>query len=120
MRALVFGAGRMGAAAAWDLARQPGVTLVRVLDRDLPKLAALEHGLGRLLATQRGDHARVETEPCDLDREPSPVARLRGFDVALALPTTVTTRGSRRPPSRRGSTSATSVATTRSCALSSR
>ncbi len=84
MRALVLGAGRMGAAAAWDLARQPGVTLVRVLDRDLPKLAALEHGLGRLLATQRGDHARVETEPCDLDREPSPVARLRGFDVALA------------------------------------
>ncbi len=84
MKALVFGAGRMGAAAAWDLARQPGVKLVRGLDRDLPRLAALEHGRGRLLTAQRGDRARVETEPCDLEREPSPVERLRGFDVALA------------------------------------
>ncbi len=84
MKALVFGAGRMGAAAAWDLARQPGVALVRILDRDQPKLAALEHDLGRLLAAQRGDRARIETEPCDLEREPSPVQRLRGFDVALA------------------------------------
>ncbi|MBN2191590.1 MAG: saccharopine dehydrogenase NADP-binding domain-containing protein [Polyangiaceae bacterium] len=84
MRALVLGAGRMGSAAAWDLARQPGMKLVRILDCDTQRLAACEHHLARLLASPRRESARIETEPCDLDREPALQRRFTGFDVVLA------------------------------------
>lgn len=84
MKALVIGAGRMGSAAAWDLARQPGMAVVRVLDRDADRLATLEHQLGRLLAHAGGERARIETEPRDLDDTSTLVSSLRGFDVALA------------------------------------
>lgn len=85
MKALVFGAGRMGRAAAWDLARQPGMTLVRLVDRDAAALIAAERELAKTLAP--GAHgnppARVETERVELDDAAAHVPALRGFDVAL-------------------------------------
>ncbi len=86
MKALVIGAGGMGRAAAWDLARQPGMDLVRLVDRSTEVLVAAERELARALAS--GSHgnppARVETEVFDLDGSDGQAKLLRGFDVALS------------------------------------
>ena len=86
MKALVIGAGGMGRAAAWDLARQPGMEVVRLVDRSMDKLVSAERELGKVLVT--GTHgnppARVETEPFDLDDTGAQVDLLREFDVAIS------------------------------------
>jgi lysine 6-dehydrogenase len=86
MRALVLGAGRMGRAAAWDLARQPGVTLVRMVDRDPAPLAAAEREVAAILPRGPGARpdAKLETERYDLDDARGLVHLLGGFDVALS------------------------------------
>jgi lysine 6-dehydrogenase len=89
MRALVLGAGRMGRAAAWDLARQPGMDLVRMVDRDPAPLAAAEREVARLIssASRERRQAKLETERYDLD-DPAGhdgmVRLMRAFDVVLS------------------------------------
>jgi lysine 6-dehydrogenase len=86
MKALVLGVGRMGRAAAWDLARQPGMDLVRLVDREVSQLAAAEHELARLLAPAAGaaQPARIEAEQYDLSNSQGLAQLLQGFDVALS------------------------------------
>ncbi len=86
MKALVIGAGGMGRAAAWDLARQPGIELVRLVDRSTDALVAAERQLARALVAgaQGCPPARIETEPFDLDRGEALAPLLTGFDVALS------------------------------------
>lgn len=68
----------MGRAAAWDLARQPGVDLVRLIDRDERALQGAERELARLLAPGAPERrAKVEAERFDLEA-PAPLARLMG------------------------------------------
>jgi lysine 6-dehydrogenase len=86
MKALVLGVGRMGRAAAWDLARQPGMDLVRLVDRQVSQLAAAEHELARLLAPAAGsaEPARIEAEQYDLSDSQGLARLLQGFDVVLS------------------------------------
>jgi lysine 6-dehydrogenase len=86
MRALVLGAGRMGRAAAWDLARQPGVSLVRMVDRDPAPLAVAEREVAAVMPQGPGARpgAKLETERYDLDDERGLVRLLSDFDVALS------------------------------------
>ena len=86
MRFLVIGAGRMGRAAAWDLARQPGVEVVRLVDRSPEALISAERELAKAMVAgiRAGVGARLETEPCDLDQSETLVSLLRGFHVALS------------------------------------
>jgi lysine 6-dehydrogenase len=76
----------MGRVAAWDLARQPGVTLVRMVDRDPAPLAAAEREVAasiRASSPTRG-RAKLETERFDLDDDSGLVRTLSGFDVVLS------------------------------------
>lgn len=73
----------MGRAAAWDLARQPGVELVRLVDRDAAALASAEQELSRSLEPLVR-RARVEAECFDLADEKSFVRVMPGFDVVLS------------------------------------
>ena len=82
MRTLVLGAGRMGRAAAWDLARQPGMDAVKLVDRDGTALATAKAEIERLLG--RTAHASVETEKFDLEAPRGLPALLRGHDAALS------------------------------------
>jgi lysine 6-dehydrogenase len=86
MKALVLGAGGMGRAAAWDLARQPGVRVVRLIDRDHTALAEAERELARLLAPGAATEqpARIEAERFDLAESQGLSGMLQGFDVALS------------------------------------
>lgn len=85
MRALVLGAGRMGLAAAWDLARQPRMALVRLVDRDTEALKAGERELARVLGETASDHrAKIEAQRYDLDDATGLARLLEGFDVALS------------------------------------
>lgn len=82
---MVLGAGRMGRAAAWDLARQPGVSAVRLVDRDADALKAAEHELGQLLASTLPDsNAKIEASRYDLDDGSGLTRLLSGFDVMLS------------------------------------
>ena len=82
---MVLGAGRMGRAAAWDLARQPGVSAVRLVDRDADALKAAEHELGQLLASTLPDSkAKIEASRYDLDDGSGLTRLLSGFDVMLS------------------------------------
>lgn len=85
MRALVLGAGRMGRAAAWDLGRQPGITAVRLVDKDEARLATAAEDLNRLLdqAQSSTGRAKVETHAFDLDAG-GLVKLLEGWDVVLS------------------------------------
>jgi lysine 6-dehydrogenase len=86
MRALVLGAGRMGRVAAWDLARQPGVTLVTMVDRDPAPLAAAEREVASSLPKGPGARpdAKLETERYDLDDARGLSRLMTGFDVVLS------------------------------------
>ena len=106
MRAVVLGAGRMGRAAAWDLARQPGVGAVKLVDHDGDALANSARELERLLTgTTGGGAARIETARGDLDDTASLPAMMEGSDVGtiergLPLQRGADPRGDRggRPP----------------------
>lgn len=85
MRALVLGAGRMGLAAAWDLARQPRMDLVRLVDRDTDVLKAGERELARVLGETASDHrAKIEAQRYDLDEAGGLVRLLAGYDVVFS------------------------------------
>jgi lysine 6-dehydrogenase len=85
MRALVLGAGRMGLAAAWDLARQPGVDVVRLVDRDEEALRGAERSLAKLLlATAPDSKTKVEAQRFDLESPDGLVRLLEGWNVALS------------------------------------
>ncbi len=84
MRVLVLGAGRMGVAAAWDLARQPGVELVRLVDRDEAALQAAEREVARLLVKTPKKQTKLEAARYDLDDVQGLPALLRGADVVLS------------------------------------
>ena len=86
MKAIVLGTGGMGRAGAWDLARQPGVGLVRLIDRDPARLDAAQQELARLLGTEGAAQppAQVEVERFDLSNESALESLLKGFDVALS------------------------------------
>ncbi|MGE0326167.1 MAG: saccharopine dehydrogenase family protein [Polyangiaceae bacterium] len=70
MKAVVLGAGRMGRAAAWDLARQPGMTTVKLVDRDANLLTRAGKELEALLSEgqKSGRAARIEGQTFDLDQ----------------------------------------------------
>ncbi|MCC6525246.1 MAG: saccharopine dehydrogenase NADP-binding domain-containing protein [Polyangiaceae bacterium] len=85
MRAIVLGSGRMGRAAAWDLARQPRAERVCIVDRDAEALRAAERELAALLArTDPGRHAPIEARQQDLAETAALPELLRGFDVVLS------------------------------------
>ncbi len=83
MRLAVLGAGLMGRAAAWDLARQPGIGSVTLVERD-PRV--LEDALGFL--EERGtDRDRLVPLRADLSAEATTAELLTGHRAALcALP----------------------------------
>lgn len=75
----------MGRAAAWDLARQPGVEVVRLADRDERRLGDAERELARLLSSAGGEQrTRVEAECLDLEQPAELARRMSGFDVVLS------------------------------------
>jgi lysine 6-dehydrogenase len=75
----------MGRAAAWDLARQPGVSAVRLVDRSAEALKAAEHELGQLLASTLPDSkAKIEASRYDLNDGSGLTRLLSGFDVMLS------------------------------------
>src|SRR5262245_27784899 len=85
MRALVLGAGRMGRAAAWDLARQPGVKTVRLVDRDPEALVLAERDVAHaLLQTAPKSEARIEAQRYDFEDTQGLVKLLEGWDVMLS------------------------------------
>ncbi|MBK7578604.1 MAG: saccharopine dehydrogenase NADP-binding domain-containing protein [Myxococcales bacterium] len=85
MRAMVLGAGRMGRAAAWDLARQPGVEVVRLVDRDADALAVAEHEVSKLLReTSPEATTKIDAQRYDLSETSGLVRLLDGFDVMLS------------------------------------
>lgn len=85
MRVIVLGAGRMGVAAAWDLARQPGVDLVRIVDRDEATLRAAETELARALVEHSPKKkTKLEASVFDLDDTAGHVRLLQGSDVAIS------------------------------------
>ncbi|MCC6213512.1 MAG: saccharopine dehydrogenase NADP-binding domain-containing protein [Polyangiaceae bacterium] len=82
--AVVIGAGRMGRAAAWDLARQPGVERVRLVDATDAALAEARAEVERALRLVGGAPARLETRRIALTPgRPSPEP-FEGCDVAVA------------------------------------
>lgn len=85
MRVLVLGVGRMGRAAAWDLARQPGVTVVGMADRDPEALKVAASELEALLKRTRrqGQELAIETRTVDLGQA-SMAALLEPWDAALS------------------------------------
>ncbi|MEB2312473.1 MAG: saccharopine dehydrogenase NADP-binding domain-containing protein [Sorangiineae bacterium] len=83
MRILVLGAGRMGRAAAWDLARQPGVEQVVLADRDPGALERAADELARLLAPLEHP-AAIATERADLEDSAALPALLSPYHVALS------------------------------------
>jgi lysine 6-dehydrogenase len=84
MRVIVLGAGRMGQAAAFDLARQPGVDLVRLVDKSAEALAAAHAGIERLIRARTNGGAQIEISQLDLDIATRYGDMLRGFDVGLS------------------------------------
>lgn len=75
----------MGRAAAWDLARQPGVDVVRLVDRDTEALRAAERELAKLLTeTAPESKTKIEAERYDLADESGLRRLLGGFDVMLS------------------------------------
>ena len=76
----------MGRAAAWDLARQPGVELVRMVDRDPAPLAHAEQEVATLIrtTTEPRRRAKIDTERFDLEDGPGLVRLMRGFQVVLS------------------------------------
>jgi lysine 6-dehydrogenase len=75
----------MGVAAAWDLARQPGVDIVRLVDRDETTLRAAERDLARALVEITPKKAtRLEAERYDLDDKKGLVRLLQGSNVVLS------------------------------------
>ncbi len=85
MQVMVLGAGRMGRAAAWDLARQPGVERLCLVDHDATALEVARGELARLLE-RAAPHARprIETRCCSLDDAAQLPALLASADVALS------------------------------------
>ncbi|MGE5177115.1 MAG: saccharopine dehydrogenase family protein [Hyphomicrobiales bacterium] len=77
MRFLVLGAGLQGYAAAFDLARTPGVREVVVADVDPERAARAAERLGGLGAAMRAD-------ALDVANEPRLVERLQGYDVVIS------------------------------------
>lgn len=74
-RYLVLGAGRMGQAAAWDLARQPGTRAVVLADRDGAALAR---------ARRAAASPRVTAVRADLSRPAGLEPLLRAADAVLS------------------------------------
>lgn len=73
----------MGRAAAWDLARQPGVGSVRLVDRDGEVLRAAEQELAKLLAGT-DSKTKIEAQRYDLADQSGLTRLLEGFDVMLS------------------------------------
>lgn len=73
----------MGRAAAWDLARQPGVGSVRLVDRDGEALRAAEQELAKLLAGT-DSKTKIEAQRYDLADQSGLTRLLEGFDVMLS------------------------------------
>lgn len=76
----------MGRAAAWDMARQDGVELVRLVDRDANNL---EQGARELETLARHPElpnygTRVETRQVDLDHRSTYSALFEGIDAVLS------------------------------------
>lgn len=77
MRFLVLGAGLQGFAAAYDLARTPGVREVTVADID-------DDRARRAAERLRNETAAVRAETIDAGNDPRLVERLRGYDVVIS------------------------------------
>lgn len=77
MRFLVLGAGLQGYAAAYDLARTPGVREVTVADVDATRAA---RAAGRLA----GLGAEVRADVIDAGNDPRLAERLAGYDVVIS------------------------------------
>ncbi|MBX3184840.1 MAG: saccharopine dehydrogenase NADP-binding domain-containing protein [Polyangiaceae bacterium] len=91
MKVVVLGAGRMGRAAAWDLARQPGMTHVKLVDRDPDLLTRAGKELEQLLhgGPRSVRVARIEGQTFDLDQlmtsGPSALCPvIEGYSVVLS------------------------------------
>lgn len=74
----------MGRAAAWDLARQPGMGAVKLVDRDEDALSNAARELERLLEGTGGGAARIETARADLDDTASLPALMEGSNAVLS------------------------------------
>lgn len=76
----------MGRVAAWDLARQPGVTLVRMIDRDPAPLAAADREFATAFRASSSvrTRAKLETERFDLEDRSGLVRAMQDFDVVLS------------------------------------
>ena len=83
MQALILGSGRMGRAAAWDLARQKAVEVVGLADRDEAALERAAKELAELPESSTSD-AKVEQHVVDLTSDRGLTELLEGYDVVMS------------------------------------
>jgi lysine 6-dehydrogenase len=75
----------MGRAAAWDLARQPGVKAVRLVDHDAHALEDAEREVARVLVeTAPKSQAKIEAQRFDLGDQSGLRKLCEGWDVMLS------------------------------------
>jgi lysine 6-dehydrogenase len=74
MKILVLGAGLMGTAAAWDLARSQGVDQVGIADADGPVLAKAAKRIGK---------SRVSSHRLDITHWPKVTSLMRRYDAVI-------------------------------------
>lgn len=84
MKVLILGAGRMGSAAAWDLARQPGIDSVFLVDRDEWRLNKAAREIKDSLSLIYNEHAAILTAQVDLEDEFTISYLMEGVDVVLS------------------------------------
>ncbi|MGB7624087.1 MAG: saccharopine dehydrogenase NADP-binding domain-containing protein, partial [Terriglobia bacterium] len=74
MKILVLGAGLMGTAAAWDLARSQGVDQVGIADADGPALAKAAMRIGK---------SKVSTHRLDITQWPKVTSLMQRYDAVI-------------------------------------
>src|ERR1700746_1050726 len=79
MKFLVVGAGMMGSAAAYDMARQPDVHAVTLADADLKRAREVEARINHI----PGDR-KVKTLVLDASNQTSAAHAMKGHDATLS------------------------------------
>jgi len=79
MNLLVIGAGMMGSAAAYDMARQSDVTSVTIADSDLRRARGVAARINRMRRARK-----VRAVSLDASNERAAISVMKGHDAALS------------------------------------